>query len=259
MRPVDLTLPDALPEASILLPGSGHDTDKASATAADAAQVLGGGQLTVGHIDEVRGLEQLTQALMIFRMQPVVGLIAWINLMQQRHGPVGRDGQTENELLEIRAIILVASMGQQLRQAPTGILAGKGHGRGVLMNLRALELENLDGAQGQVKEDILVPAPVEALQGVTDAIVSNAGDLGAIQPQAALIQWREPGGDLVHRLGRGQDIVDQDAKGLLDGQLDPWVLRNSSRACRSTACGFLARVRRHKSPRSRRRSKCLCE
>jgi hypothetical protein len=98
---LDLALPDALAELSILFPGSGHDADKASATAADATQVFGGGQLTVGHIDEVRGLEQLTQALMIFRMQPVVGLIAGINLMQQRHGSVGRDGKPENELLEI--------------------------------------------------------------------------------------------------------------------------------------------------------------
>lgn len=115
-------------------------------------------------------------------------------------------------------------MGQQLREAPTGIVAGKGHGGGVLMNLRALELENFDGAQGQVKEDILVPAPVEVLQGLADAIVSNAGDLGAIQPQAALIQRHQPGGDFVHGLGSGQDIVDQDAKGLLDGQLDPVIL-----------------------------------
>jgi hypothetical protein len=38
---------------------------------------------------------------MIFRMQPVAGLIAGINLMQQRHGSVGRDGKPENELLEI--------------------------------------------------------------------------------------------------------------------------------------------------------------
>jgi hypothetical protein len=35
----------------------------------------------------------LPQALMIFGVQPVVGLIAGINLMHQRHGSVGRDRQ----------------------------------------------------------------------------------------------------------------------------------------------------------------------
>jgi hypothetical protein len=66
---------------SILFPGSGHDADKTSATAADAMKVVRGGQLTVGHIDEVRSLEQLAQALMIFWMQPVVSLIAVVNLV----------------------------------------------------------------------------------------------------------------------------------------------------------------------------------
>ena len=62
VSPLDLALPNTLAKLSILFPGSGHDTDKAPTTAADAGQILGGGQLTVGHIDEVGTLEQLTQA-----------------------------------------------------------------------------------------------------------------------------------------------------------------------------------------------------
>jgi hypothetical protein len=59
---------------------------------------------------------------------------------------------------------------------------------------------------------------------LADAIVLNALGFGGIQPQAVLIERGHPSGDLIHRHGSGQNIVDQDAEGLLDGQLDPVVL-----------------------------------
>src|SRR5258708_32621288 len=99
MSPLDFALPDVLSEQSILFPGSGHDADKASATVADAGKVLGGGQLTVGHIDEVRVLEQVTQALMVFGGQPVVGLIAGANLVHQGHRAAGGNPVSYNPCL----------------------------------------------------------------------------------------------------------------------------------------------------------------
>ena len=63
MIPLDLALPDGLAKEGILFPSSGHDADKATSAAVDAAKVLQSGQLAIGHIDEITLLEQLAQQL----------------------------------------------------------------------------------------------------------------------------------------------------------------------------------------------------
>jgi len=88
--PIGLVLPDTLAKVAVFLAGAGHDTDEAAAATGQALQVFLRGQLAVGHINEVGALEQPAQALMVFRVQAVVGLIARIDLMEQGHRTVGR-------------------------------------------------------------------------------------------------------------------------------------------------------------------------
>ena len=92
------------------------------------------------------------------------------------------------------------------------------------MNPRALDLKHFDRSQSQVKKDVFVPALIKALQRLANTIIVNALDVRAIQTEGVFVQRRQPGGDLVHRRGRGQNIVDQNAEALLNGQLDPLVL-----------------------------------
>ena len=224
VNPVNLIVPDLLAKHAILLAGAGHHADEAAPTGGQAAEVLFGGQFAIRHIDEVGALEQPAQALMVLPVQAIVGLIARIDLMHQRHRPVRRDRQTQNQLFEVGPVILVVAEGQGFRRLPAGIVAAESYRGGVLMDLRAVQPKGFDGAQGQVEEDVLVAAVVKTFQGLADAVVVQAGGFGCIQAQARFIQGRQPVGQGIQRHGGGEDIVDQQGEGALQRQLKPLVL-----------------------------------
>jgi hypothetical protein len=75
-----------------------------------------------------------------------------------------------------------------------------------------------------VKEDILVTPEVKALQGLAETIVVKAIQARGVQAQAAFIEGGGPVGHLVKGFWDGQDIMNQDAKGLLDGQFEALIL-----------------------------------
>ena len=47
-------------------------------------------------------------------MNPVIGLISIVDLVRDRHRAVGGDGESQDQLLQVRAMVLVLSVGQSL-------------------------------------------------------------------------------------------------------------------------------------------------
>ena len=106
-----MVLPHALTKRAILLAaGAGHHADEAATDAGQAAQVFLRGQFAVRHVDEVDSLEQPAQALMVLPVQAIIGLIAAIDLMHQRHRTVRRHRHAQDQLFEVRPMILIVAV-----------------------------------------------------------------------------------------------------------------------------------------------------
>lgn len=100
---------------------------------------------------------------MVFRMKPIVCLITVVNAMTQRHRTIGGYRHAKDPLLQIRAMVLIVAEPEDFLSAPSGVLAAKSDRCGVLMDLSAVQFENLDGAKCQAKEHILVSPQIKVL------------------------------------------------------------------------------------------------
>jgi hypothetical protein len=70
-------------------------------------EILACGQLAVGHVDEVVAAEKLPEIIDVAAVDGVVGAIAAVDLMRQGDGAVGRNVEAEDQLFEVRPMILV--------------------------------------------------------------------------------------------------------------------------------------------------------
>ncbi len=86
---------------------------------------------------------------MICGMESIISLISIVNPVRDRHRPVCRDVEPQDELLQVWSMVFVFSIAQQLRSTPPTILPGNGDCGGVMVNLRAFKIKDLDCSQGQ--------------------------------------------------------------------------------------------------------------
>ena len=111
---------DRAPELPVLEPGPRHHRDEAAAVAVDMVEVVVAAELGVGDVQEVRspgeGLEGLPGLDMGDRVAGVAGGAAKLH----RDAAIGGRRQDEQQLLEVRAVILgVAVDDQRGAAAPT--------------------------------------------------------------------------------------------------------------------------------------------
>ena len=100
---------------------------------------------------------------MICGVNPVIGLIAVIDSVRDWYCAVSGDIQPQHQLLQIGAMILVLSIGELFTCVPTTVLADKSDSGRVMVDLSAIEIEDLDGSECQSEKDILVSTVIELL------------------------------------------------------------------------------------------------
>ena len=142
------------------------------------AHIVARAELAVGHVQEVGVANQFTQERPGLDVNLVVGDVAVVGLAMDRHGPVGADGDAEEQLFQVGAVIFVVAEGNARRSvALLGWLLvvidpGEGHGRGVVVHLLQANVELAHGADHKGGEQRGPVGAVEAIEGAAEAVVA---------------------------------------------------------------------------------------
>jgi hypothetical protein len=146
---------------------------------------------------------------MVLHVQPIISLISVVNLVNERHAPITRHREPQDQLLEIGTVVLVDAIRHDFRRMPSLVSATERYGSRILVRARAIESEDFDAPEGQVKKYILVPAVVKRLQSAAHAVVMDHRRLPWVEPKMSYVQRSQPVRNLVHRHRRREDVVDQ--------------------------------------------------
>ena len=84
-------------------------------------------------------------------MEAVISLISTVNLVRDRYRSVGRDVESQDQLLQVWPMVLVFPVSEQFLDIPARVLPRKSHCCGVVVNARTVELKDLDDSQGPVE------------------------------------------------------------------------------------------------------------
>jgi hypothetical protein len=109
--PRDSTPQDLPTEGGVLGAGAGQGAHEAAAVLMEIGHVLGGGQLAVGHVEEVAAAGQLAEQVPGGAVRTVVGGVAALDAELHGHGAVAGDREDIEELLEVGAMVLVVPPG----------------------------------------------------------------------------------------------------------------------------------------------------
>ena len=101
LPPTDTARPQPGPHGPILGPGPGHDGHEPALVLSQIGQVFTDAQLAVGHVNEIVSTQEMPESLEVGPVDRVVGPVPAVDLMRQRHCPIGRDVQPEDELFEV--------------------------------------------------------------------------------------------------------------------------------------------------------------
>src|SRR3990170_8116966 len=209
MLPADLTSLDLLAEPAVLLPSPGHYADKQTVPGRDLLQVVVRSQLAIRHVDEIDSPQELLQCLVICRMETVITLVSRADLMRERYSAIRGYRKPQHQLLQIRSMVFVLTVRQQLLHTPTWIPSGKRHRGGVVMHLPPVESEDLDCSESQVEEHVVVPRVVEPGQCPAHLVVLDKLALCWREPELLCIQWFEPILQFIQGDGCRENVVDQ--------------------------------------------------
>src|SRR5262249_11986677 len=157
----------------------GKYTEESTTMLMDVSHVLGGGELAVGEVEEIRPPGQRAEQVPDGAMGAVGGGVAALDPVVDRHGAVGRDGEDVEALLVGGAVILVVAIGdRQAAPSSQGALVAEvlvvpmeGHGRGAVVQLIERDAEGADGVGRDVEGQGREVGVEEVVQGATDAIV----------------------------------------------------------------------------------------
>ena len=115
--PGDLALGHQCAEGGVFAAGPRQHGDEAALALVEVGHVLAGGQLAVGHVEEVAAAGQLAEQIPGVAMGLVVGHVAAFGAEVQRHAAVGGDREDEQQLLQVGTMVLVVAEGDGQRGA----------------------------------------------------------------------------------------------------------------------------------------------
>ena len=192
-------------ESPDLTAGARQDGDKAPVLPIDPQEGFAHAQLAVGDIDEVALAQQTAQRLPDLPMGGIVGLVAVVGLVMNGDGSVGGDTQAVNQLLEIRAVVFAEAPAQL---NGSGELVGVGPGKldrgGIVMDARGIQVEMLQRAQGQMRQQTGPIRFKEPVQGPADGVVADGS-----RSDPARVVLLAPRADAVEGVGFDQQTLDQ--------------------------------------------------
>jgi len=149
-------------------------------------------------------------------MHRVVAGVAIVDLAMQGHRPIGTDGDAEEQLFQIGAVVLVVPEGDARRPISgvggslSGILAGEGDRRGVLVELGEIDVELTDGPPDQGDQQAGAVGAGEVVEGTSDAVVVEQSDLPGKEAEVFGDAASGPAGDGIERLAGEQEVGQQD-------------------------------------------------
>jgi hypothetical protein len=118
-------VPQPVPELAVLTAGAGQDGHEPAAVAGDVVHGGPVGELGVGDVEEVGPADQGPQLVPGGDVGAVVVGVAVLGPKRDRDGPISGHGQDPQQLLQVRPVVLVVSVGDR-----RGLLAAPGVARG---------------------------------------------------------------------------------------------------------------------------------
>lgn len=115
---------DPLAKACILLAAAWHHGDETPARGIDVTHVLVGAQLGIGDIQEVGAAGHRPQCLPHLDVGDRVAGIA-VGTAKRSRNTLGGDGEDEQQLAQIRAVVLGKAKGNRWRRASAQLAAGR--------------------------------------------------------------------------------------------------------------------------------------
>jgi hypothetical protein len=103
-------LPELGAELLVFRPVSRQHRDELASILSDVLKVLFRTQLTVRHVYEILSAEDLTEEIYVPWVNGIVGSIAAVDVVSDGHSAVGSHIETEDQLLQIGAMILVVAV-----------------------------------------------------------------------------------------------------------------------------------------------------
>ena len=158
--PSDLARHDHGAEGRIFATRLGQNRKEPTLTLVQVGHVLAGGQLRIGHVEEVASTGQLAEQVPGVAMGDIVGDVAAGSAKVERHTAIGRDRENEQQLLQIRPMIfVVAESDGQRRPSKHLLLQGRievgpeeGHRGRVVVQFVQAEAELLDDVCGHAQD-----------------------------------------------------------------------------------------------------------
>lgn len=143
-------------------------------------------------------------------MGGIIGSIAWIGLLVNRHGTVGTNTETVHQLLQIRAVVLaVAILEFKAGISLAGILTAGFEGCRIIVYPIQLEVEFLDHAHDQSGHERRPIRFVQLIQGPSEPVIIDLALGQAPISQTPCIQGLNPVFQFVERLFALGQIDDQ--------------------------------------------------
>jgi len=133
-----------IPEILVLRTCSREDSDKLTSITLDMLEVFTGTELAVGNIDKIITPKELPEPVNIASMHRVIGPVATVDLMRERHSTICGHVETEDKLFEVRPMILVDSTGNTGLANRTLVASMECHGGRIMMDASGIKLELLD-------------------------------------------------------------------------------------------------------------------
>lgn len=200
-----------LTEACVLFAVSGQYRDESPVERVDVSEVLFAGELAVGDIDEVVRRQEVPQAVVVPPVEGVVVLVAAPDPVRDGNGAVRCDIQPEDELLEIRAMVLVVpARDLRISAISARVLTAESDRRGVEVDTSRLDPVKLDCAQGKLEETTPAAKLRQLFEGASDAIVVDSTLFIERETERPGINRLEPLPDSIEGVAAQKHVMNED-------------------------------------------------
>jgi len=207
-------------ELIALFPRVGHDRHDTAAVRDNVMQLLVGTDLAIGNIEEVIPSGDATECRPRLNVSSVVGSVARIRLVVDRHRTIGGDSQAVNQLLQIWPMILAMALGE--KEAVSG---GAGYAsvsfdrcRIVVHPVQADPFDS-NGLYPRFRGQRSHVGQIEFVQCSAKAIIIEQPVAGAVTRNYSWSELGRPVLKLIHRLSTAGDVKDHEHQCVNGGDL----------------------------------------
>ena len=167
---------DLVLEVLVLASDPRKNGDEGSPLGSDELHILPRAELGVGDVCEIGATQKSPKGHPVSQVGFVIGDIAVPDFEIERNRPIATDTQAEQELLQIRAMVLVMPSPGLGRFMIDVVLSKKSDRRRVIMNPVTLKTVFLDSLQNHAGHEGGAIGSEESMEGSSDPVIVEAGD-----------------------------------------------------------------------------------